>query len=378
MAMNQIEHEEPDKSGDGTLVCLRCLIKRKRFLIVSFCAALLVVSILILTLCPKHQALYKVTYLPSLGGQFTLPCSINEKGQIAGFSEVVRGIYHLFLWERGKGIQDLGPVVNNRVIINNAGQIAATMLDPNGYVRAFIWDSKQDRHILPILGGKTTTAFEINNHSQVVGIAETAFGIFHACVWNADSKIDDLTPSSKERTYAWSINDAGQVVVFAKGSSLLVDANKSFNSTNQPIPVRGVNKINNNSYVAGIVGVGPGKYDIVVWHPDLGQKKLVQSYANSLCETKINDVNQVLLIKKRQPKVRIFGRTLFSTHVQNYLHDRKRGWLPLNGYVSVGPHEDLCLIDVNNKGCLVGSVQSIKGSRSRGVLLEPIPEQWEK
>jgi hypothetical protein len=69
---------------------------------------------------------------------------------------------------------------------------------------------------------------------------------------------------------------------------------------------------------------------------------------------------------------------LFSTHVQNYLHDRKRGWLPLNGYVSVGPHEDLCLIDVNNKGCLVGSVQSIKGSRSRGVLLEPIPEQWEK
>ena len=50
----------------------------------------------------------------------------------------------------------------------------------------------------------------------------------------------------------------------------------------------------------------------------------------------------------------------------------------LNGYVSVGPNEDLCLTALNNKGCIVGAVQSTKDSRSRGVLLEPIPEQWDK
>jgi hypothetical protein len=72
-------------------------MKKRRFLIVSLCAALLVVGILIITLRPKHQTLYRVTYLPSLGGKFSLPCSINDRGQIAGFSEVANGGYHLFL-----------------------------------------------------------------------------------------------------------------------------------------------------------------------------------------------------------------------------------------------------------------------------------------
>jgi probable HAF family extracellular repeat protein len=350
-------------------------MKRKRFFIVSFCAALLVVGILVATLRPKRQVLYRVTYLPSLGGEFSLPCSINDRGQIAGFSKVAWRSYHLFLWDREKGIQDLGPVDNNHVYINNAGQIAASMRDPNGHERAFIWDPNNGRCILPTLGGKTATAHGINNHGQVVGTAETASGVLHAFAWDAISGMRDLTSSSKERTRAWSINDAAQVVVFAPGARLLVDANEGVTSTSQPIPVRGLIEINSNGYVAGLVRAGQGKFDVVIWHPDSDQKKLVQLNADA---PKINDVNQVLLTKGRQAKVRLFGRTLFSTHVKNYLQDPKRGWLSLNGYVSVGPYEDLWLTDLNNKGCIVGAVQSTRDSRSRGVLLEPIPEQWDK
>ncbi len=200
-------------------------MKRKRFFIVSFCAALLVVGILVATLRPKRQVLYRVTYLPSLGGEFSLPCSINDRGQIAGFSKVARSSYHLFLWDREKGIQDLGPVDNNHVYINNAGQIAATMRDPNGHDRAFIWDPNHGRCVLPTLGGEKATVFGINNHGQVIGAAETASGILHACVWNTSSEIHDLTPSSKERTHALSINDAGQTTVFTRTGPLLVDAN---------------------------------------------------------------------------------------------------------------------------------------------------------
>lgn len=354
-------------------------MKKRRSFIVSLCAALLVVSILIITLRPKKQTLYKVTYLPSLGGQFTLPCSINDKGQIAGFSEVARGICHLFLWERDKEMQDLGPVVINRVIINNAGQITATMRDPNGNDRAFIWDPNHGRRILPTLGGKIANAHSINNHGQVVGAAETASGIYHACVWNSASEIHDLTPSSKERTFAWSINDAGQVVVFTKVyASHLVDANETVTSISPSIPLQGLFEINNAGYVAGLVPVVRSKVDIVIWHTDSGQQKLVQPYANSYSRAKINDVNQLLLTKGRQPKFRLFGTYFFSTPVKSFLHDPKRGWLSLNGYVSVGLYEDFCATDLNNKGCLVCAVQSRKDSRSRGVLLEPIPEQWEK
>lgn len=108
-------------------------MKRKRFFIVSFCAALLAVGILVTTLRHKPQVLYRATVLPSLGGDFSLPWAINDRGQIAGLSEVAKGTYHLFLWDRENGIQDLGHVVNPDVYINNAAQIAATVLDPNGH-----------------------------------------------------------------------------------------------------------------------------------------------------------------------------------------------------------------------------------------------------
>ena len=356
-------------------------MKRKNLFIVSLCIIILVVIVLLLIIRPKRQALYKVTYLPSLGGEFTLPCSINDKGQIAGFSEVSKGTYHLFLWDREKGLKDLGPVVNNYVYINNinnAGQIAATMQDPNGHERAFIWDPNNGRCILPTLGGKTATAHGINNHGQVVGAAETASGVLHAFAWDANSGMHDLTASSIVQTSAWSINDAGQVVVFAPGPPLLVDANEGVTSTSPQIPVRGLIEINNAGSIVGLLQVGQGKFDVVIWHPDSCQKKLVQLNADSSCSSKINDVNQVVFSEGRQAKVRLFGRTFFSTPAKHYLQDPKRGRLSLDGYVSVGGHEDLWLTALNNKGCIVGAVQSTRDSRSRGVLLEPILEQWDK
>jgi probable HAF family extracellular repeat protein len=352
-------------------------MKKRNFFIVSLCAALLLLAILVATFRPKQQALYKVTYLPSLGGEFTLPCSINDKGQIAGFSEVSKGNYHLFLWDREKGIQNLGPVVNNQVHINNGGQIAATMQDPDGHYRAFIWDPNHGRRVLPTLGGKTAIIQGINNNGQVVGAAETATGLLHACVWNTDTEIHDLTPSSKKRTRARSINDAGQVVIFVLGAAkLLVNANEGATSTSQQIPVIGPTKINSNGYVAGYVQVGSGKYDIRLWHSELGMTP--QFNVDLPAALEINDVNQIGYTKSRQPKFRIFGRPFLTTAAKSYLHDPKHGRLSLNGYVSVAPYEDLCLTELNNKGCIVGAVQSTKGSRSRGVLLEPIPEQWDK
>jgi len=353
-------------------------MKRKRFFIVSFCAALLAVGILVTMLRHKPQVLYRATVLPSLGGDFSLPCAINDRGQIAGFSEVAKGTYHLFLWDREKGIQDLGPVVNQHVYINNAAQIAATVLDPNGNERALIWDPNRGRCVLPTLGGESATAHGINNHGQVIGAAETASGILHACVWDGASEIRDLTPSSKQRTRAWSINDTGQVVVFARGANLLVDANKGVTSTSPRIPVLGLIQTNNAGYIAGLIKVGQLNFNVVIWNPDSGLRRLFQLNTDSAGSPKMNDVNQVVFSERRQAKVKLFGRTFFSTHAKNYLRDPKRGRLSLDGYVSVDRYEDLWLTDLSNKGCIVGAVQSTRDSRSRGVLLEPIPEQWDK
>lgn len=356
-------------------------MKKKRFFILLICIALLFVVTLIVILQPKRQDLYRVTILPSLGGEFSLPCAINDRGQVTGFAEVARGTYHLFLWDHENGIQDLGPVINNHVYINNDGQIAATMRDSNGHERAFIWDPNCGRCILPTLGGESATAHGINNLGQVIGAAETASGVFHAFAWDTISGIRDLTASSTVNTRAWSINDAGQIVVFAGGAPRLIDVNDGMTSTSPSIPLGGFIEINNNGFAAGLLWTGPGKFDVCLWHPDSGhsdQKKFVQFMTVTPGNLKINDFNQVIFSNARQAKVILLSRPLFTTHAKNYLQDPKRGRLSLNRYVSVGRYEDLYLTDLNNKGCIVGAMQSIRDSRSRGVLFEPIPEQWDK
>ena len=353
-------------------------MKKKRIFILSICAALLVVGILVAIFRSKRPALYRVTYLPSLGGQFTFPCSINDRGQIVGFSAIKRRTYHLFLWDREKGMQDLGPVVNMSLIyINNSGQIAATMRDPNRYERAFVWDPDQGRRILPTLGGKRANAYGINNHGQVVGAAETALDVFHAFAWDDVNGIRDLTPSNTTGTRAMSINDAGQVIVSAQSNKLLVSANKDTTSEYSPIPVSGLTEINSSGYVIGTVLAGPSKFDISLWHPDSGMKKLLQLNAGSPGSLKINDVNQVVFSERRQDTT-LFGRTLLSTAAKSYLQDPNLGRISLNEYVSIGRNENLWLTDINNNGCIIGTIHSTKDSRSRGVLLEPIPEKWNK
>jgi probable HAF family extracellular repeat protein len=355
-------------------------MKKKRFIILLLCVVVLVVGILIVVLWPKQPILYRVTYLPSLGGQVTLPCTINDNGQIAGLSQDKNRTSHLFLWDREKEMQDMGPVINDYVYINNAGQIAATMHDPNGNKRAFIQDSNSIRHILTTLGGKTSTAQGINNHGQVVGTAETASGILHSFVWDAVNGIRDLTASSNKQTRAFSINDVGQVIVYAQGGQRLVDVNDGLTSSSQLSPVlifEGARSINNKGFIAGCINIGLNKYNIVIWHPDFGIKSLYKHKKDLPAFLKINDVNQVVFYTRKKAFT-LFGRTLFTSANKNYLYDPNLGRISLNGYVSTSRGEVFCLTDINNKGRIIGYIRSTKDSHSRGILLEPIPEKWNK
>ncbi|MCP4589852.1 MAG: hypothetical protein GY842_03840 [bacterium] len=350
-------------------------MKRSRILIGLLCLVLLGV---VVTLRPQEPEFYTVTELPTLGGAFTLPCAINDQGQVAGFSEVAKGTYHLFLWDRDKGMQDLGPVLNDRVCLNNAGQVAGTMQDPNGHARAFIWDADNGRRVLPTLGGETARAHAINNLGQVVGEAETGGGIRHAFLWDSASGLRDLTPATIAETRAWSINDAGQIIVFGGGGPGLVDISEGVVSASRSIPVRGLIEINSDGYVAGLSSAGPRTFDIALWHPDASLKKIVQLNTGRPGSVNMNDVGQVVFSEGPRPGRKLFGYRFPPTASKNYLHDPNLGQLSLDGYVATGSWEDLWLTDLNNHGCLVGAVQSTKESSSIGVLLEPIPDRWGK
>ena len=83
-----------------------------------------------------------------------------------------------------------------------------------------------------------------------------------------------------------------------------------------------------------------------------------------------------MIITEVRFSTNLFGTKTTVSKIKNFLFDPKLGLISLDGYAHVKRSEVFVLTDINNKGMIIGGVQSIKDSRSRGVLLEPIPEQW--
>jgi len=353
----------------------------RRFLILVACLTALA---LVLTRVWWQPKLYTVTVLPTLGGDFVLPWAINERGQVAGFADVpkppgtTRTKHRLFLWDRATGMQDLGPVQNDRVAINNAGQIVATMEDPNGRERAFIWDPNHGRMLLPTLGGGTSRALAINDLGQVVGEAETPAGVRHAFLWDPVAGIQDLMPTSTTENRAWSVNDAGKIVVFGKGGPFLVSADDAATTQRRSIPVRGLIRISDVGEIAAATQTGSRRWEVVLWREGSGVQTLFQLEAESVDTPFVNDVGQVVVGWRDRLQFRLFERPLFPLSHNGCLWDPRRGRISLDRYLGVGRGEDFWLTDLNDQGCIVGQVAATKDSRSRGILLEPIPERWGK
>ena len=68
---------------------------KRRLRFIPLVIALALVG-LVLWIPRRHIQLYKVTILPTLGGTFTRPEAINDRGQVAGLADVI-GSTHLFL-----------------------------------------------------------------------------------------------------------------------------------------------------------------------------------------------------------------------------------------------------------------------------------------
>jgi probable HAF family extracellular repeat protein len=191
----------------------------------------------------------QVTNLPSFGGSSSAGSSINNRGWIAGFSNLTGDqVQHAALWRDGV-LVDLGtlggpnsgvewPVKNNRGIIAGISQTAQP--DPLGenwscaaffpaatatghQCLGFDWQNGVMRP-LPTLGGTNGFATGANNEGEIVGWAENTVHDptcvapqvlqFRAVVWGPDpGQIRQLPPLRGDTvSAATALNDDGQVV----------------------------------------------------------------------------------------------------------------------------------------------------------------------
>ena len=192
---------------------------------------------------------YQVTNLSSLGGTVSRGNSINNRGLVAGYSNLPGNqSRHATVWRNGS-ILDLGTlggpnssvpwaVKNNRGIVVGIAQTAqpdplgerwscsAFFPGPNnvGYTcLGFVWEDGV-MHALPTLGGNNGFATAANNKGEIVGWAEknvqdatcTAPQVlqFRAVIWEPRrDRIKELLPLAGDTsTAATAINNKGEVV----------------------------------------------------------------------------------------------------------------------------------------------------------------------
>lgn len=119
----------------------------------------------------------KVTELGTLGGDYSEPYGINDKGQVVGWSSTADGDRHAFITgPNGVGMTDLGTLGGDYSIaygVNAAGQVTGSAKAEDGDYYAFI--TGPNGVGMSALGtpGGNYVGQSINDAGQVAGVSGT-------------------------------------------------------------------------------------------------------------------------------------------------------------------------------------------------------------
>jgi len=159
--------------------------------------------------------------LGTLGGASGWANVITSSGAVFGASYIPgdRGV-HAFLWTAAAGMEDLGTLggIGSEVMAaSDTGYAIGQATDAGEVLRAFIWSRRDGMRDLGSLDPDgpalvSTRAFAVNNQGVVVGVSVAADGWDHAVVWTKQDGMIDIGTVGGRSSSAHDINDRGQVI----------------------------------------------------------------------------------------------------------------------------------------------------------------------
>jgi probable HAF family extracellular repeat protein len=228
----------------------------------------------------------RVQNIGTLGGELSFGSAINDHGQLVGSSNVtVGGNLHAFIYTAGY-LQDLGTLNDTASLalaVNNRGAVVGeTETGVNHH--AFIYDGHM--HNINV-DDDFSIAYGINDHNEVVGIdfSGTGNGSQYAFLWKR-GKARHLPSLGADVSTATAINNAGHVVGFSRYTEPGVD--HAFIYSN------GKTKALLNSSDPGSYALAINSYDQVVGTFNLPSSSSQLPHAFLFDHGKLIDLNQFI------------------------------------------------------------------------------------
>src|SRR5271169_866445 len=169
----------------------------------------------------------KMTDLGSLGGTCGQSNGLNNRGQVAGVSNLAGDLKcHPFLWNKVGGMRDLGTLGGDSGVatyLNDAGEVVGVADLPGAQGcdgpephHAFFWKNGVMTDLGTIDGDPCSVARSINSSGQVVGAATDCSHQLNAFLWEQGGAMVDLNtliPSTPGvvLNHALYINDSGDI-----------------------------------------------------------------------------------------------------------------------------------------------------------------------
>jgi probable HAF family extracellular repeat protein len=359
--------------------------KRRLFLILG-CAAALIVAGVVVSWLLGPEPLYRVMFLPSMGGIQTCPGGINDSGRVVAAVRMADGTQRVVLWDKSGRAEELAsfPVGSSvaTMVLNNAGQVACTVFnDPNRTWSSFFWDVDRRRYTLEAPGAGEVRIRAMNNHGQVVGHWASR-GPAHAFLWDQAAGMQDLGMFSGGESVACDLNDQGQIVgCFAVGS---LDWRTFVYDPDLGVRELGFKKsgsdaqclINDRGFVVGQFNSaqpGPG---VCTWTAPAGPQPLAWKGGGFLQVHGLNDAGCYLVNVSREG-IRV-GRREFRRRSESHLWQSGRHVRRLTVRLCCGDdlrRRNVTAIsgwDINEDGTILAGM-TVKGSgRWQAVILETI------
>ena len=157
--------------------------------------------------------------LGPVGGSSTYVTSLNDAGQVAGFSYPnTEGATRAFLYRGGELVElgSFGGASSRATGLNNPGEVVGYWSSSPGSGRAFLYSEGAITE-LGTLGGSSSFALAVNDSGQVAGMSNTGGDVSMHAFRYADGAMTDLGTLGGSWSEGGLINSSGQVA----GNSLV-------------------------------------------------------------------------------------------------------------------------------------------------------------